>query len=146
MIQKTHLRPDATIADVVADLEDANEYLRRVLGNMRFCQKRHGDAHLRIGITGKRGPGKWLAPSYRIDYPAGPGAAETVIYNGFGGRSHSAFTPVNVRETNWSRGHTTIQEVQKLYDGLHKARMERAERNGPGPDTARSVPASDQSE
>ncbi|MCJ2084283.1 hypothetical protein [Methylobacterium sp. J-090] len=135
MIQKNHLPPDATIADVVVDLEDAGEYLRRVLGNMRFCQKRHGDAHLRIGITGKRSPGKGLAPSYRIDYPAGPDATEMAIYNGFGGRSHSAFTPVNVRETNWSRGHASIQEVQKLYDGLHKAGMERAERGAPEPDT-----------
>ncbi|NEU12838.1 hypothetical protein G3T14_11915 [Methylobacterium sp. BTF04] len=123
MIQKTHLSPDATIADVVADLEDAEEYLRRVLGNMRFCQKRHGDAHLRIGVTGKRNPGKGLAPSYRIDYSAAAvdGAApELAIYNGFGGTSHSAFTPTNVRETNWSRGHATIQEVQKLYDALRR--------------------------
>ncbi|KQP08440.1 MAG: hypothetical protein Q7T93_22080 [Methylobacterium sp.] len=135
MIRKNHLPPDATIADVVADLEDAGEYLRRVLGNMRFCQKRHGDAHLRIGITGKRGPGQGLAPSYRIDYRTGPEAAEMTVYNGFGGRSHSAFTPVNVRETNWSRGHATIQEVQKLYDGLHKAERERAERDGSEPGT-----------
>ncbi|SFH11070.1 hypothetical protein [Methylobacterium gossipiicola] len=131
MIQKKHLAPDATIADVVADLEDANEYLRRVLGNMRFCQKRHGDACLRIAVTRPRGPGKGLAPSYRIDYPAGSDAEEMTIYNGFGGRSHSAFTPINVRETNWSRSHTPIQEVQKLYDGLHKAGLERAEREAP---------------
>lgn len=125
MIQKKHLSPDATIADVLADLEDAEEYLRRVLGNMRFCQKRHGDARLRIGVTGKRSPGKGLAPSYRIDYsvPATEGdAAEPAIYNGLGGTSHSAFTPINVRETNWSRGHATIQEVQKLYDGLRKGK------------------------
>jgi len=135
MIQKKHLPPDVTIADVVADLEDASEYLRRVLGNMRFCQKRHGDACLRIGITGKRGQSKGLAPSYRIDYPAGPDADGMTIYNGFGGRSHSAFTPINVRETNWSRGHATIQEVQKLYDGLHKAGLEKAERDNPAPGT-----------
>ncbi len=118
MIRKTHLPPDAALPDIVADLADAEEYLRRMLGNLRFCQKRHGDARVRIGVTGKGTP-KGISPSYRIDYSAGDDVA---VFNGFGGTSHSAFTPTNLRETNWSRAHTPIQEVQRLYDDLRKAR------------------------
>ena len=120
MIRKTHLPPDATLIQVAGDLAEPEEYLRRLLGNMRFCQKRHGDALVRIGVTGKGkggGKGGGLSPSYRIDYRVD--GAETV-FNGFGGTSHSAFTETNVRETNWSRAHATIQEVQRLYDDLRK--------------------------
>lgn len=117
MIRKTHLPPDATLLQVAGDLAAPEEYLRRLLGNMRFCQKRHGDARVRIGVTGKQ-KGKGFSPSYRIDYHQD--GVETV-FNGFGGTSHSAFTETNVRETNWSRGHATIQEVQRLYDELRKS-------------------------
>ncbi|MCJ2033207.1 hypothetical protein [Methylobacterium sp. J-068] len=116
MIQKTHLPPDATLIQIAGELAEPEEYLRRMLGNMRFCQKRHGDALVRIGVTGKR-KGQWLSPSYRIDYHAD---GVVTVFNGFGGTSHSAFTETNVRETNWSRGHATIQEVQRLYDDLRK--------------------------
>jgi hypothetical protein len=116
MIRKTHLPPDATLLQVAGDLAEPEEYLRRLLGNMRFCQKRHGDALVRIGVTGK-GKGRGLSPSYRIDYRVD--GVETV-FNGFGGSSHSAFTETNVRETNWSRAYATIQEVQRLYDDLRK--------------------------
>lgn len=115
MARRTHLPPDATLIEVAGDLAAPEEYLRRLLGNMRFCQKRHGDALVRIGVTAKGGRG--LSPSYRIDYCVD--GVET-IFNGFGGTSHSAFTEINVRETNWSRGHATIQEVQRLYDDLRK--------------------------
>ncbi|WP_264048120.1 hypothetical protein [Methylobacterium flocculans] len=115
MTPRTHLPPDATLIEVAGDLTEPEEYLRRLLGNMRFCQKRHGDALVRIGVTGKGRKG--FSPSYRIDYHAD--GVETV-FNGFGGTSHSAFTETNVRETNWSRGHATIQEVQRLYDALRK--------------------------
>ena len=43
MIRK-HLPSNATLADVFRDLAEPEEYLRRLLGNMRFCQKHHGDA------------------------------------------------------------------------------------------------------
>ncbi len=124
MIRKTHLPPDATLIQVAGELAEPEAYLRRLLGNMRFCQKRHGDALVRIGVTGKAGPkgstkggAKGLSPSYRIDYHAD---GVVTVFNGFGGTSHSAFTETNVRETNWSRGHATIQEVQRLYDDLRR--------------------------
>ncbi|MBX9933741.1 MAG: hypothetical protein K2Y56_19840 [Methylobacterium sp.] len=118
MIRK-RLASNATLVDVVRDLAEPEEYLRRLLGNMRFCQKHHGDAFVRIGVAGKSagGPSR-LAPSYRVDYPT---AEETLaVFNGFGGSSHSAFTPTNTLETNWSRDHLTIREVQAIYDDAKK--------------------------
>ena len=86
---------------------------------MRFCQKHHGDAFVRIGVTGKSGgETKGLVPSYRVDYPAADGTL--AVFNGFGGTSHSAFTPTNTLETNWSRDHLTIREVQALYNDVKK--------------------------
>ena len=118
MIRK-HLRSNATLADVFGDLAEPEEYLRRLLGNMRFCQKHHGDAFVRIGVKVKSGgETKGLVPSYRVDYPAAEGAV--AVFNGFGGSSHSAFTPTNTLETNWSRDHLTIREVQALYDNVKK--------------------------
>ena len=118
MIRK-HLPSNATLADVIGDLAEPEEYLRRLLGNMRFCQKHHGDAFVRIGVAGKSGGGTvGLAPSYRVDYPAAEGAL--AVFNGFGGSSHSAFTPTNTLETNWSRDHLTIREVQALYNDVKK--------------------------
>ena len=118
MIRK-RLPSNATLADVSGDLAEPEEYLRRLLGNMRFCQKRHGDAFVRIGVTGKSGGGtKALAPSYRVDYPVADGAL--AVFNGFGGTSHCSFTPTNTLETNWSRNHLTIREVQALYDDVKK--------------------------
>ena len=116
---RKHLRSNATLADVFRDLAEPEEYLRRLLGNMRFRQKHHGDAFVRIGVTGKSGgETKGLAPSYRVDYPV---ADRTIaVFNGFGGTSHSAFTPTNTLETNWSRDHLTIREVQALYDDVKK--------------------------
>lgn len=118
MIRK-HLPSNATLADVFRDLAEPEEYLRRLLGDMRFCQKHHGDAFVRIGVTVKSGGDKkGLVPSYRVDYPAAEGTVE--VFNGFGGTSHSAFTPTNTLETNWSRDHLTIREVQTLYNDLKK--------------------------
>ena len=64
MVRTKHYPSDATIADVLPNLEDAEVYLRQVLVTMRMCQKHYGDARVRIGVTGKA-----TAPSYRIDRP-----------------------------------------------------------------------------
>ena len=118
MIRK-HLPSNATLADVFGDLAEPEEYLRRLLGNMRFCQKHHGDAFVRIGVTGKSGgETKGLVPSYRVDYSTAEGTL--AVFGGFGGTSHSAFTPTNTLETNWSRDHLNIREVQALYDNVKK--------------------------
>ena len=95
------LPPDATIADVLPGLDAGEAYLRAVLATMRVCQKHHGDAWVRIGITAKGG-----APSYRIDRPAPADESDLetgrAVFGAYGGMSHDRFTQINTAETRWS--------------------------------------------
>jgi hypothetical protein len=57
------LSPHVTLADVVSTLDQPEEYVRCVLGNMHACKKEQdGDVAVTIGITGE---GK--VPFYRVD-------------------------------------------------------------------------------
>lgn len=114
MIRKTHLAPDATVADVLPGLEDGEAYLRQVLATMRMCQKHYGDAIVRIGVTGKAAP-----PSYRIDRPD-PAGDGTALFGAYGGRSHDRFTQVNAAETRWSSRALGMAEMLALHDGLRR--------------------------
>ncbi|MCJ2121945.1 hypothetical protein [Methylobacterium sp. J-077] len=123
MARIKHYPPDATIADVLENLEDPEGYLRQVLVTMRMCQKHYGDAWVRIGVTGKA-----LAPSYRIDRPdassapteAGAGEPGTAIFGAYGGRSHDRFTQVNTAETRWSSRSLGMAEMLALHDSLRR--------------------------
>lgn len=119
MIKKTHLASDATLADVVATLEDADGYLSRLLTNMRFCQKRHGNASVRIAVTGKG-----ANPSYRVDYvkPVG-GDPDGTPFDAYGGKAHHSFTAINIAETNWSRRSMTLDDVLTLQAALRKPKF-----------------------
>ena len=115
MPRRPPLSPDATIADVLPDLEDGEAYLRAVLATMRMCQKHFGDAAVRIGVTAKGGP-----PSYRIDRPAPDGAEALVLFGAYGGRSHDRFTQVNTAETRWSSRALGMAEMLALHDGFRR--------------------------
>ncbi|SFI51955.1 hypothetical protein [Methylobacterium brachiatum] len=123
MVRSKHYPSDATIADVLPNLEDAEGYLRQVLVTMRMCQKHYGDAWVRIGVTGKA-----TAPSYRIDRPdasatpAEDGATEAgvAIFGAYGGRSHDRFTKVNTAETRWSSRSLGMAEMLALHDSLRR--------------------------
>lgn len=117
------LPPDATIADVLPGLDAGEIYLRAVLATMRVCQKHHGDAWVRIGITAKGG-----APSYRIDRPSevtGPARgsdreAGHVVFGAYGGTSHDRFTQINTAETRWSSRALGMREMLELHDGFRR--------------------------
>ena len=127
MVRSKHYPSDATIADVLPNLEDAEGYLRQVLVTMRMCQKHYGDAWVRIGVTG-RSP----TPSYRIDRPdetaAGDGLVEAgrALFGAYGGRSHDRFTQVNTAETRWSTRMLGMAEVLALHDGLRRPKGDAA--------------------
>ncbi|MCJ2142760.1 hypothetical protein [Methylobacterium sp. E-066] len=123
MVRTKHYPPDATIADVLESLDDAEGYLRQVLVTMRMCQKHYGDAWVRIGVTGKA-----AAPSYRIDRPDASAAAAqgdapeagSVVFGAYGGRSHDRFTQVNTAETRWSSRSLGMAEMLALHDSLRR--------------------------
>lgn len=125
MIRTKKLPPDATIADVLPDLADGEAYLRAVLSTMRVCQKHHGDAWVRIGITAKGS-----APSYRIDRPAAASglsdgsdpAAGRAVFGAYGGTSHDRFTQINTAETRWSSRALGMGEMLRLHDGFRRPR------------------------
>src|SRR5256885_447543 len=52
---------DAIISDILPTLDEAEEYVRRVFGNMVEYHKAHGDASVRVGTTGRG-----IAPHYRV--------------------------------------------------------------------------------
>lgn len=123
MIRTKKLSPDATIADVLPGLDEAEAYLRAVLTTMRMCQKHHGDAWVRIGIAARGG-----APSYRIDRPAeASGLADgcdpeagRAVFGAYGGTSHDRFTQINTAETRWSSRALGMSEMLKLHDGFRR--------------------------
>ena len=70
---------DAMLATVRDTLPDPEKFARTVLGTMRPCLKEHGNAHVRIGITGE---GK--APYHKVIYFDSQGAEQ--LYGSFAGR------------------------------------------------------------
>ena len=58
---------DATIADVVATLEEPEPYVRGVLENLYECKREWGAATVRIGITGEgKIPHGWRVSLARV--------------------------------------------------------------------------------
>jgi hypothetical protein len=75
---------DAIIADIIEDLRDPLDYVRRVLGNMHEFRQEHGSAAVRIGTTGRG-----IVPHYRIEPPDRPFLEDMDLYYvAFDGRSH----------------------------------------------------------
>jgi hypothetical protein len=114
---------DAKISDIIAKLDSPIEYVRRVLGNMGSCRKKHGTAFVRIGTTGRG-----VVPHYRV----GPEFSLEVFndndvlaaqFVAFLGRSHKqlpwGFGELN--GDNWSLGRMNYDEVQILLGSLRKS-------------------------
>jgi hypothetical protein len=104
--------PNSTIADVVDTLIDRENYLRGVVGNLspRHRQhQQHGDAVVRIGITGE---GK--APHCRVETPPdAPGNQPG--RTAFNGRNHEILVDDDLlMEPNWSERSMTLAEVRML--------------------------------
>ena len=123
---------DATIAVIKGRLRDPIEYVRRVLMNMQSCKEEHGDAVVRIGITGEG-----VAPHYRIEPEEGLGAPvgrelsshtsdemereRTYIlrafynaYNGFSHKKQIRWSHKELQDDSWSRHSMILAEVRDL--------------------------------
>lgn len=99
------LAPDATIADVVTTLQKPEEYVRVVLANMSACKRIHGNAMVKIGITGLG-----QVPYHKISYVA-PGGDEE-LFDAFDGKHR--FEGVEVGTARWSTATMSFEEVQTL--------------------------------
>jgi len=120
------LSPDATLADVISTLDQPEEYVRCVLGNMHACKKEQdGDVAVTIGITGE---GK--VPFYRVDF-----VTEIEIKNRafnmngsfpmYNGRSHKRMDEVPravMQDEHWSKRSMNYKEVQGLLGQLRNSK------------------------
>jgi hypothetical protein len=107
------LKKDAIIGDVIPTLSNAEEYVRIVLGNLSACKKAHGNASVRIGITGQ---GK--IPSHKVEYRDRLG--ELVLFGAFD--QDRPFTDVGIQEHTWSTATLTFAEVQQLLGDIRNFR------------------------
>jgi hypothetical protein len=104
-MQPYSLKKDAIIADVLPTLVNPEVYVCAVLGNLSRCRKTHGNAYVKIGITGQ---GKF--PSHKVLYTDAAGKEAT-----YGAFDHNRpFTDVNIQERTWSTVSMTFVEVQQL--------------------------------
>jgi hypothetical protein len=69
---------NATIADIVDDLNAPEEFVRQVLEHMEECWRQHDAASVRIGVTGRG-----RAPYYRIEHQKSPSSV-FAVYRGLG--------------------------------------------------------------
>jgi hypothetical protein len=113
-MEQVRLSETATLRELTGSLDNAEEFVRRVLEVMWAEHKAHGEIIMRLGITGKG-----IRPNYRFE-PAGGGDPIVAI----DGNSHGHWDPAAVfdgRET-WSRATMTLKDVQILRQELNMAR------------------------
>lgn len=117
----TTIPENATIADVVAGLDNPVEYVRRVLEKLERCRRAHGDAQVRIGVRGRT-----ECPNYLIEYIredvktrqkfTRPDAA-------YSGSTHRELAPRHIEEAkNWSPEEMNITAVSALIGRLRNLR------------------------
>ncbi len=126
-----HLSPDATIADITHLLADAEEYVRRVMGNMVSGPYDRDRAVVKIGVSGGG-----TAPNYRIEYPADDQPDMVVLGHTFivqpadtySGRSHKELSHLDDlyrRDEHWSTRTMSFADLQNLIGSLRAKRKSR---------------------
>lgn len=120
------IEDDATIAEIVGRLNNAPEYVRRVLETMWDCKHERGNVSVKIGTTGEG-----RAPNYLIEYEREQGRKQGV-YGAYYGHGHKKFEnfdtsrrarldPIadwTLRDEHWSTKAMSIEEVSALLGRL----------------------------
>lgn len=105
------MKPDETIIEAVGGLHNPSAYLGGVLVHMRSCALAHGNAFLRLGVTGT---GQY--PCYRVIYQK---SGMENIFGSFVDSHKSIPEPYNkVVPGDWSTSATEINEVIALATSL----------------------------
>ncbi|PSJ59375.1 hypothetical protein [Pseudaminobacter soli (ex Li et al. 2025)] len=108
---------DATIADVVENLDHPIEYVRRILEKLERCRRAHGDAQVRIGVLGRA-----ECPNYLIEYiTEDPKSGQQSVHPdaAYSGSTHRELAPRHVEEArNWSSEEMNITAVSALIGRL----------------------------
>lgn len=99
------LARDATIADVLPTLQKPEDYVRTILSNLSVCKREHGNALVRIGVTGTG-----QVPYHKITYVEPDGSEQ--LFAAFDGKHR--FQGVEVGAAAWSTSGMDFVEVQGL--------------------------------
>lgn len=102
----TRLPPDATIASVWNFLTNPRPYVAAVRHKMELCHKMHGNAAVRIGVTGTG-----QKPCYRITY--GTQSDET-IYGSYWDNG-DPLEKEDAISANWSTASMSFDEVDAFF-------------------------------
>ena len=112
---------DSTIADVVQELADPIEYVRRILEKLERCRRIQGDAQVRIGVRGRAECPNYLIESLRHDAKSG----HTAIHPdaAYSGSTHRELSPRHIEQAaNWSPEEMNITAVSALIGRLRNGR------------------------
>jgi hypothetical protein len=109
------LQPDATITDALPGIIGKEEYVRQIVGNLMECKRAHGNASVRIGITGDG-----TAPYNRISYFND--AEKEIAFGAFVG-ANPFKNSMRVNDDTWSTASMTFAEVQTLLGELRQFKV-----------------------
>lgn len=101
------IAPDSTIETVWPHLTHQKPYVSGALQKMRQCNAAHGNATIKIGITGTG-----QRPYYRVSYVSAPESER--IFGSFYD-NHDPLENGFVETNNWSSRSMTFEEVLGFY-------------------------------
>ena len=101
------LRPDATITDALPGISAQEEYVRQIVGNLMLCKRAHGNASVRIGVTGDG---------------AAPYNRKEIAFGAFVGASPFK-NAMRVNDDTWSTASMSFGEVQALLGELRQFKV-----------------------
>lgn len=96
---------DSTVASVWSKLKNPRQYVAGVRQKMMTCAKQHGNAEVKIGVTGKG-----YQPCYRITYKVGD--AEH-IYGSYWDNHHT-LEREDALNQNWAKASMATDEVDSF--------------------------------
>lgn len=111
MASKIPIAADSTLADVKDALLKPERHVATVLRTMYPCRKEHGNAHVRIGITGE---GK--VPYHKVVYFGSDGREH--LFGSYDG--HNKDEGHQIHERTWSTKTMSFDEVQSLLGDIRR--------------------------
>lgn len=109
---------DSTIATVWPHLTHQRDYVAGALNKARLCNKAHGNAFIKIGVTGSG-----QKPCYRVFYKTANGSEE--IFGSYWDM-HDPLENEHAINTNWSTAAMTYEEVHALMAEKHSPPSKKA--------------------
>jgi hypothetical protein len=104
-VARNTIAADSTLEDVQATLLDPEKHVRNVLLTMGDCRKEHGNAHVRIGVTGE---GK--TPYHKVIYFDAEGREH--LFGSYDGLKKDE--NYQVHEATWSTRSSSYDDVRQL--------------------------------